>query len=211
MQMQNVSIGALVPFIIAMAIVVVVSNILVQHPFGYFGLEELLTWGAFTYPVAFLVNDLTNRRFGTKAARSVVAAGFLIAVILSIYFATPRIAIASGSAFLVAQMLDVRIFDRLRGDAWWKAPFISSLIGAVVDTILFFGIAFAPAFAGIDALFGMEDGSLGFPAGIFGIAMPLWASLAIGDFLVKVLVGVVALVPYAGVLKSMGYQLKSAG
>ena len=211
MQMQNVSIGALVPFIIAMAIVVVVSNILVQHPFGYFGLEELLTWGAFTYPVAFLVNDLTNRRFGTKAARKVVAAGFLIAVILSIYFATPRIAIASGSAFLVAQMLDVRIFDRLRGDAWWKAPFISSLIGAVVDTILFFGIAFAPAFAGIDALFGMEDGSLGFPAGIFGIAMPLWASLAIGDFLVKVLVGVVALVPYAGVLKSMGYQLKSAG
>ncbi len=189
------------PFITAMALIVVASNYLVQIQFPYFGLQELLTWGAFTYPLAFLINDLTNRRFGPEAARRVVFVGFAIAVALSIWLATPRIAIASGSAFLVAQLLDTGIFNRLRADAWWKAPLISSIIGSAVDTVLFFGLAFAPIFAGIDGLFGMEDGSLGFPASTFGIAMPLWASLAIGDFLVKILVGVVALAPYGGFLK----------
>ncbi|MCB1385692.1 MAG: queuosine precursor transporter [Nitratireductor sp.] len=187
-----------------MAVIVVASNILVQYPFGYFGLGDLLTWGAFTYPFAFLANDLANRRFGAAAARKVVIAGFVLAVALSIWLATPRIAIASGSAFAAAQLLDVQIFDRLRRGAWWRAPLISSLIGSLVDTILFFTIAFAPLFADIDFFFGMEDNSLGFPAGIFGIAMPLWASLAIGDLIVKVLIGLVALVPYAGLLKLMG-------
>jgi uncharacterized PurR-regulated membrane protein YhhQ (DUF165 family) len=200
----------LFPFVAAMAVIVVASNILVQFPFQPFGLGELLTWGAFTYPFAFLVNDLANRRFGPAAARRVVFIGFAIAVILSIWLATPRIAIASGSAFLVAQLIDTKIFDRLRAREWWRAPLISTFIGSGVDTALFFGIAFAPVFGGIDLAFGMEDGSLGFPASIFGIAMPLYASLAIGDFLVKILIGIVALVPYAGVLKASGTSLKKA-
>ena len=200
----------LLPFVGAMALIVVASNILVQYPFGHFGLGEILTWGAFTYPFAFLVNDLANRRFGAVAARRVVFVGFVIAVALSIWLATPRIAIASGSAFLVAQLVDTGIFSRLRHSAWWRAPLISTFIGSAVDTALFFGIAFAPVFGGIDLVFGMEDGSLGFPASIFGIAMPLYASLAIGDFLVKLLIGLVALVPYAGVLKASGVKLRMA-
>lgn len=192
------------PFIFAMALVVVASNILVNYQFKPFGLQDLLTWGAFTYPFAFLVNDLTNRRFGKSAARNVVFAGFAIAVVLSVVAATPRIAIASGSAFLVAQLIDIRVFDRLRENAWWRAPLISTIIGSMVDTVLFFGLAFAPVFAGLDTIFGLEDGSLGFPAGIFGIEMPLYASLAIGDFLVKIVIGLVALIPYAGILNLSG-------
>lgn len=187
-------------FIAAMAFVVVLSNILVQYPvqatLGGVNLAELLTWGAFTYPIAFLVTDLTNRKFGPAKARMVVAAGFLIAVILSIWFATPRIAIASGSAFLVAQLLDVSVFDHLRQSTWWKAPLISSVLGSVIDTILFFSIAFAPAFGMLD--FGGEDGSLGFAVPFLGIGqdVALWVSLAAGDFIVKLLVGMVMLVPY---------------
>ena len=200
----------IIPFTLAMALVVVASNVLVQYPFNHFGLGELLTWGAFTYPLAFLVNDLANRSFGPKAARLVVFAGFVIAVILSIWFATPRIAIASGSAFLVAQLIDTGVFDRLRNRAWWMPPLVSTFIGSAIDTIIFFGLAFAPVFAGIDLFFGMEDGSLGFPAGIFGIAMPLWMSLAIGDFAVKILVGLFALLPYGGLLKAMDRNAEQA-
>jgi uncharacterized PurR-regulated membrane protein YhhQ (DUF165 family) len=186
----------------AMAAVVAASNYLVQFPVqaqvAGINLADLLTWGAFTYPVAFLVNDLTNRALGPARARQVVLVGFAIAVVLSIVLATPRIAIASGSAFLVAQLLDVSIFDRLRRGAWWQAPLISSLIGSVIDTVLFFGLAFAPAFAGIDARFGMEDGSLGFPAPFLGVGpqVELWQSLAAGDFIVKMVVALVLLVPY---------------
>lgn len=188
--------SAFLPFVAAMALVVVASNILVQYPFNHFGFGELLTWGAFTYPVAFLITDLTNRKFGPAKARLVVLAGFAIAVLLSIYFATPRIAIASGSAFLVAQLLDVSIFQALRDKDWWKAPLISSLLGSAIDTILFFGIAFAGIFAGIDGFFGMEDGSLAFPVGFMGGEAPLWVSLAFGDFCVKILIGMLMLVPY---------------
>jgi uncharacterized PurR-regulated membrane protein YhhQ (DUF165 family) len=198
---------ALLPFVVSMTFVVVISNILVQYPFAHFGLGELLTWGAFTYPFAFLVNDLTNRRFGKLAARRVVAAGFITALILSVWLASPRIAIASGTAFLMAQLIDIGVFDRLRASSWWKAPLISTFIGSAVDTVLFFGIAFAPYFAGLDTSVGLEDGSLGFPASIFGIAMPLYMSLAIGDFLVKIFIGIVALVPYAGLLKASGVPL----
>lgn len=197
--MQNI--GRLFPYITAMVVIVVASNILVQTQVQYFGLQDVLTWGALTYPIAFLVNDLTNRHLGNAAARKVVIIGFVIAVLLSIYFATPRIAIASGSAFLVAHLIDIGIFDKFRESSWWKAPFISTVIGSAVDTVIFFSMAFAPVFAGIDTAFGMDDGSLGFPAAIFGIAMPLWASLLIGDFIVKVCVGLVALIPYGGFLK----------
>ncbi len=191
----------LLPYILFMAAIVLASNILVQYQFPYFGLQELLTWGAFTYPLAFLVNDITNRRYGASAARKVVLVGFLIAVALSIYYATPRIAIASGTAFLIAQLIDTGVFNRLRTSDWWIPPFISTLIGSAVDTVLFFSIAFAPLFAGIDFALGYEDGSLGFPASILNIQLPLWASLAIGDFFAKIAVGLLALIPYGGFLK----------
>ena len=188
------------PFMLAMAAVVVASNFLVQFPvnidLGAIQLKEILTWGAFTYPVAFLITDLANRKFGPRQARMVVAVGFLLAVVLSIWLATPRIAIASGTAFLVAQLLDVSIFDRLRNSTWWRAPLISSLLGSALDTVLFFGLAFAPAFGMLD--FGGEDGSLGFavPFLSVGADVPLWVSLAAGDFIVKILVGLAMLLPY---------------
>lgn len=187
-------------FVVAMTAVVAASNYLVQFPvemmLGSIDLKEILTWGALTYPIAFLITDLTNRRFGPAKARLVVLAGFVLAVVLSIWLATPRIAIASGTAFLVAQLLDVSIFDKLRASSWWKAPLVSSILGSALDTILFFGIAFAPAFGMLD--FGGEDGSLGFlvPFLGFGGEVALWVSLAAGDFIVKILVGLAMLVPY---------------
>lgn len=188
--------------IAAMVAVVAASNFLVQFPvnamIGGVNLGDILTWGAFTYPVAFLVTDLSNRAFGPQRARLVVIAGFAVAVVLSVWLATPRIAIASGSAFLVAQLLDVSIFHRLRNGAWWQAPMFSSVISSALDTVLFFSLAMAPAFAGIDLAFGMEDGSLGFAAPLlgFGPEVELWQSLALGDFLVKLAMAVALLAPY---------------
>lgn len=190
----------LLPFILAMVVVVTASNVLVQHPVDYFGLGTVLTWGALTYPVAFLVNDLTNRRLGVGAARRVILVGFVLAVILSVVLATPRIAIASGLAFLVAQMLDASVFNVLRRQSWWKAPFLSTMLGSVIDTILFFGVAFAARFAFLDSMTGMEDGSLvDMVPSLLG-DVPLWVSLALGDFAVKVAVGLAMLVPYGAML-----------
>ena len=203
--MKSISPAQTWPFMLAMAVIVVASNFLVQFPvqltLGSIQLAEILTWGAFTYPVAFLITDLANRKFGPSNARLVVAAGFILAVVLSIWLATPRIAIASGTAFLVAQLLDVSIFDRLRNSTWWRAPLISSLLGSALDTVLFFGLAFAPAFGMLD--FGGEDGSLGFgvPFLSVGAEVPLWISLAAGDFIVKVLVGLAMLLPYGVVAR----------
>lgn len=191
------------PFIAAMAVVVAASNYLVQFPFAHFGLGELLTWGAFTYPVAFLINDLTNRRFGPQMARRVVFTGFVLAVILSVVLATPRIAIASGCAFLVAQLLDTRIFDRMRERSWWQPPLVSTLIGSALDTLLFFALAFSARFAFLDAWTGSEDGSLAFAVGFMGTEVPLWVSLAVGDFMVKLLVGLAMLAPYGVLLTVM--------
>jgi len=185
--------------IAAMTLVVVASNILVQFPFAYrlgaIDLADLLTWGAFTYPVAFLVTDLINRRMGPVAARRVVFAGFVVAVALSIVLATPRIAIASGSAFLVAQLLDVAVFDRLRQRRWWMPPVVSSLIGSIVDTTLFFGLAFAASFSALGANdpFAIEAAPL---FGVLTQTAPRWVSWALGDFAVKVLVAIALLAPY---------------
>ena len=153
--------------IAAMVVVVVSANILVQFP-----INDWLTWGAATYPISFLITDIANRFHGTATARRVLYAGFVIAVILSIYFATPRIAVASGTAFLIAQLLDVQVFDRLRNRVWWKAPLISSLLGSAVDTALFFTIAF------------------------YGTTLP-WVTLAIGDFLVKIVLALLMLIPFS--------------
>lgn len=156
--------------ILAMAATVVASNILVEYPLPGV-LADWLTYGAFTYPVAFLVTDLTNRARGANAARVVVLAGFALAVVLSLVFADTRIAIASGTAFLIAQMLDVTIFDKLRQATWWKAPLVSSGIGSAVDTVLFFSIAFA------------------------GTGLP-WDTWALGDFTAKVIMALTCLAPF---------------
>ena len=186
--------------IAAMAGVVIASNILVQYPvngrLGDLNLADILTWGAFTYPLAFLVNDLTNRKFGPVAARVVVFAGFGLAVLLSVWLATPRIAIASGSAFLVAHLLDVSVFNRLRRAAWWRAPILSSLVGSLVDTLLFFSLAFSAMFSGLgpNDAFAVEAAPL---FGLFaGLDAPRWVSWAIGDLVVKLLVAALALLPY---------------
>ena len=157
--------------ITAMTVIVVVSNIAVQIP-----INDWLTWGALTYPVAFLVTDLTNRRFGAEATRRVVYVGFAIAVILSIWAAGIRIAVASGTAFLAAQLLDVLIFDRLRRSTlWWRAPLTSSLSSSALDTALFFSLAFA------------------------GTGLP-WITWGLGDFGVKVAMAVALLIPFRALM-----------
>ena len=193
-------------YVALMTLVVVASNFLVQYPLpgsiAGMQLGDLLTWGAFSYPIAFLVTDLTNRQFGPRTARKVVIAGFAVAIVLSVLVATPRIAIASGSAFLLGQLLDISVFIRLRMLSWWRAPLLGSLFGSMIDTAIFFSVAFAPALAGIDGLFGLEDGSLGFPAPWLGIGpeVPLWISLATGDFLVKFLAALLLLAPYRALM-----------
>ena len=152
--------------IAAMAVVVTASNVLVQYP-----LNNWLTWGALSYPFAFLVTDLTNRRFGPSGARRVVLVGFACAVVLSAWLATPRIAAASGSAFLIAQLVDVQVFDRLRNAKWWLAPLASSALGSILDTAVFFSLAFA------------------------GSGLP-WMTWALGDLGVKAGFALIALIPF---------------
>lgn len=176
---------------LAMTFIVVASNILVQYPFEPLGLGDYLTWGAFTYPVAFLVTDLTNRRYGAGMARRLVAVGFVIAVALSIWLATPRIALASGTAFLVGQLLDITVFNRFRRQSWWRAPLIGSVFGSVIDTALFFSLAFA------------GDAAMSGPVDFMGLSLPLWQSLALCDFLVKMLLALLALLPYGALLRAI--------
>ena len=157
---------SLITLIIGMALVVVISNIAVSYP-----INDWLTWGALTYPIAFLVTDMTNRLFGVSRARTVVYAGFLIGVILSLWAADMRIALASGSAFLIAQLLDITIFDKLRQKTWWKAPLISTIVSSAVDTLLFFSIAFA---------------ATGLP----------WVTWALGDYGAKLAMAAILLMPF---------------
>ena len=161
-----------------MGVVVLSSNFLVQFPVNYYGLNDILTYGAFSYPIAFLITDLANRTYGKITARKIVYFGFLIGITFTLFVSTNfadlisiRIAIGSGSAFLVAQLLDVQIFDKLRKNIWYIAPLISSLIGSIVDTFIFFSIAFA------------------------GTDVP-WITLSLGDLAVKLFVTVVMLVPF---------------
>jgi queuosine precursor transporter len=182
-----------------MAAVVVLSNVLVQHPLtvvvGGINLADLLTWGAFSYPLAFLVTDTTNRLLGSGVARRVVYLGFAVAVVLSWWLATPRIAIASGTAFLIGQLLDIGVFNVLRHRTWWKAPSFSSLAGSAADTLVFFGLAFAPWFflLGDNDPFALEAAPL---LGVYATEGPRWISWALGDFAVKMLMALVALIPY---------------
>ncbi len=194
----------LLPGVIAMAAIVVASNILVQ----FLILDGLLTWGAFTYPFAFLVTDLMNRIYGAPAARRVVVVGFVTGIACSLIGsrimlefgpAVPlRIAVGSGTAFLVAQLVDVAVFDRLRRGTWWRAPLASSVIGSALDTALFFTIAFSASIT----IFGTNaDAAIGWaqdfaPFMTVGPMTPLWVTLGIADWLVKLAVAMVALVPF---------------
>ena len=191
----------LLPGILAMAIVVVASNILVQFLAG-----QWLTWGAFTYPIAFLVTDLTNRFYGAAAARKVVIVGFAVGVTCSLIgtqvvgesgpLVTLRIAIGSGLAFLCAQLLDVSVFNRLRAGTWWRAPLVSTLLGATVDTAIFFTIAFSAAFAFIEPANDVSWAGAVLPLLGYGPLAPLWVSLAVADWSVKLVLALVALVPF---------------
>jgi uncharacterized PurR-regulated membrane protein YhhQ (DUF165 family) len=191
-------------FISAMCAVVALSNYLVQFPveltIARVDLANLLTWGAFTYPVAFLVTDLANRTFGPSEAKKIVLAGFILAVLLSVYLASPRIAVASGSAFLLAQLLDISIFNKLRNGVWWRAPLVSSFLGSILDTTVFFTLAFAPAFVilGANNEFATASAPL---LGVIENEVPRWVSWAMGDFAVKILVGASMLLPYGIVTK----------
>ena len=174
-------------FILAflMGLVVALSNYLVQFPITYMNLEEIFTYGAFSYPVAFLITDLANRRYGKEIARKIVYIGFVLGLFLTLYFSTDfsnliskRIAIGSGIAFLTAQLLDVQVFDKLRDKVWFVAPFISSLIGSVIDTFLFFSIAF------------------------YGTGIN-WITLSFGDLFVKIFVAIIMLIPFRLLLSSV--------
>ena len=167
-----------------MGVVVLTSNYLVQFPINYNGLNEILTYGAFSYPIAFLITDLSNRSFGKVVARKIVYFGFLFVIGFTVLFSTDfadlisiRIAIGSGTAFLTAQLLDVQIFDRLRKKEWFIAPLTSSMISSTIDTFLFFSISF------------------------YGTGVP-WVTLSLGDLIVKVIVTFVMLIPFRLLLKT---------
>ncbi|MCZ2327859.1 VUT family protein [Bartonella sp. F02] len=188
--------------IFAMCITVTLSNIFVQYPVYWFGLNELLTYGAFTYPIAFLINDLTNRFYGPDAARRVVYAGFITGCFVSWILVTPRLAVASSTAFLFGQLLDILVFTPLRRQKWWKAPLAAALVGSALDTVLFFAIAFSHHFVFIDQMTGYVDGSIWDSTVFLGIGIPVWLSLAFGDFLVKIVMSLFMLVPYGVILKN---------
>ena len=167
-----------------MGVVVLSSNYLVQFPINYYGLNEILTYGAFSYPIAFLITDLANRSYGKRVARKIVYFGFVLGIGFTVLFSTDfadlisiRIAIGSGIAFLTAQLLDVQIFDRLRKKEWFVAPLTSSIIGSTIDTFLFFSISF------------------------YGTGVP-WVTLSLGDLIVKIIVALIMLIPFRLLLKT---------
>ncbi|MDE0698922.1 MAG: queuosine precursor transporter [Boseongicola sp.] len=201
----------ILPGILCMAAIVVASNILVQFLFG-----QWLTWGAFTYPLAFLVTDVMNRLYGAAMARRVVVAGFAVGVICSIVgtqiagefgpLVTWRIATGSGLAFLTAQLLDVAAFDRLRDGVWWRAPFVSTLIGSAVDTAIFFTVAFSAWLAFVEPGNDVSWANDALPLLGLGPALPLWMSLALADWGVKLGIAVLALVPFRLIVEKLGGQ-----
>ncbi len=192
---------SLIPGILAMAAIVVASNILVQHPLGAY-----LTWGALTYPFAFLVTDLTNRLQGSAAARRVVLAGFATGIVCSFIgtqivgefgpLVTLRIAIGSGLAFLAAQLLDIAVFNRLRAGSWWKAPLVAPIISSSFDTAIFFTIAFSATLTFIEPSNDVSWAGAATPLLGLGPIAPFWVSLAAADWLVKLLIAFVALLPF---------------
>ena len=202
----------LLPGILAMAAIVVASNILVQFLFG-----QWLTWGAFTYPLAFLVTDIMNRVYGVATARKVVFAGFATGVVCSLIgtqiigefgpLVTWRIALGSGIAFLTAQLLDVAIFDRLREGRWWRAPLASTLVGSTVDTALFFTIAFSATLSVLEPANDVGWAGEVLPLLGAGPLVPLWVSLAVADWGVKLALALLALLPFRIIVRRLTARL----
>ncbi|WP_435164930.1 queuosine precursor transporter [Falsirhodobacter sp. 1013] len=202
----------LIPLIFAMAATVVASNILVQFVLG-----DWLTWGAFSYPLAFFVNDITNRLYGARAARKVVIAGFLTGLACSLVgtqiegafgpLVSFRVALASATAFFVSQMLDVFVFDRLRHASWWRAPAISTLLGSTLDTALFFTIAFSAWLTVLHPATDVAWANELVPLLGTGPALPLWMSLAAADWCVKIVLAIVALLPFRMIVRRMTTSL----
>jgi len=198
----------LLPGILTMAAIVVASNILVQFLFGAW-----LTWGAFTYPLAFLVTDVMNRVYGAATARKVVFAGFLAGIVCSVIgtqiqgdlgpLVTWRIAIGSGIAFLTAQLVDVALFQHLRDGQWWRAPLVSSLVGSSLDTALFFTIAFSGSLSFLEPANDVSWANDVLPILGVGPAAPLWVSLAVADWGVKLSLAVIALVPFRMIVRRL--------
>jgi len=196
------------PGILAMAATVVASNILVQYLFG-----NWLTWGAFTYPIAFLITDVMNRIYGAGPARNVVFAGFIVGIFCSLVgtqimgefgpLVTFRIAVGSGLAFLTAQLLDVGVFSALRDGTWWKAPLVSTLVGASVDTALFFSIAFSGALTWLEPSNDVSWANEALPILGAGPVAPLWVSLAVADWGVKISLALLALIPFRVIVRRM--------
>ena len=194
--------------ILAMAAIVVASNILVQFLYG-----QWLTWGAFTYPLAFLVTDIMNRVYGRVAARRVVLAGFAVGIVCSFIgtqivgefgpLVTLRIAMGSGLAFLTAQLLDIAIFNRLREGTWWRAPIVSSIVGSSVDTALFFTIAFSASLTFLEPANDVSWSGEILPLLGMGPEAPLWVSLAVADWMVKLVLALIALVPFRIIVGSL--------
>lgn len=194
--------------ILAMAGIVVASNILVQFLFG-----QWLTWGAFTYPFAFLVTDVMNRVFGREAARRVVLAGFVVGLACSAIgtqiegafgpLVSLRVALGSGVAFLTAQLLDIRVFNALRDGRWWRAPVVSSVVGSAVDTALFFTIAFSAALTFLEPGNDVGWANEALPLLSVGPTVPLWISLALADLMVKLSLALIALVPFRIIVRSL--------
>ena len=194
----------ILPGVLAMAAIVVASNILVQFLFG-----QWLTWGAFTYPFAFLVTDLMNRFYGKSAARRGMLAGFFVGVVCSLIgtqiqgefgpLVTLRIAIASGSAFFIAQLIDVSIFDALKHGKWWRAPLASSIVGSTVDTALFFTIAFSASLVFLEPMNDVAWANEVLPVLGVGPDAPLWVSLAVADWAVKLSLALIALLPFKAI------------
>jgi uncharacterized integral membrane protein (TIGR00697 family) len=198
--------------VLAMAIVVVASNILVQHPIGTW-----LTWGAFTYPLAFLVSDIVNRLEGPAAARRVVYAGFVVGLACSAVgtqimgefgpLVTLRVALGSAIAFLLAQLVDIMIFDRLRRQAWWKAPFISTFAGSTLDTAIFFTIAFSASLSFIEPGNDVSWAAEAVPLLGLGTPVPFWVSLGVADWCVKIAVDLIALLPFRLAIRHIGTRV----
>ena len=191
-----------------MAAIVVASNVLVQFLVG-----NWLTWGAFVYPFAFLVTDIMNRAYGPRSARKVVVAGFAVGVLCSLAgsflegpagpLVTLRIALGSGAAFLAAQLLDISVFDKLRDRDWWKAPLVSSAAGSIVDTFLFFGIAFSAQFSFVEPSNDVAWANALVPLFGIGPMVPLWFGLALADLMVKASIAFVALGPFRAISKRL--------
>lgn len=196
------------PGIVAMAAIVVASNILVQFLFG-----NWLTWGAFTYPLAFLVTDLMNRLYGAQAARRVVAVGFAVGVVCSLIgtqimgefgpLVTLRIATGSGLAFLTAQLVDIAVFNRLREGSWWRAPLASTLVGSSLDTAIFFTIAFSGALTFLEPTNDVSWAGEAVPLLGLGPVAPLWVSLAVADWMVKLSLAILALIPFRVIMRRL--------